>query len=37
MKERKWLNDYHERVYQEISPHLTKEEAEFLREYTREI
>lgn len=37
MKERKWLNDYHELVYQKISPYLTKEEAEFLREYTREI
>lgn len=32
-----WLNAYHRRVYEEISPHLTPEEAGWLREYTRAL
>lgn len=37
VKERQWLNDYHEHVYRSLSPYLTKEETEFLREYTKAI
>ncbi len=33
-KERAWLNSYHERVYQALAPHLTDEEAAWLREAT---
>ena len=33
-KERTWLNDYHARVYSEISPYLTSEEAEWLQKET---
>ena len=36
-KEKEWLNQYHKRVYQEISPYLTKEEALWLKEAVREI
>lgn len=31
------LNAYHREVYEKISPYLSKEEAEWLKEYTREI
>jgi Xaa-Pro aminopeptidase len=31
------LNDYHKAVYEKLSPYLTCEEQEWLREYTREI
>jgi len=31
------LNQYHKMVYEKISPYLTKEEADWLKEYTREI
>lgn len=31
------LNDYHKAVYEKISPYLTSEEQEWLKEYTREI
>ena len=29
-----WIDEYHEEVYRQLSPHLTKEEAEWLREET---
>ena len=35
--ERKWLNTYHKDVYEKIGPHLTEEEREWLKEYTRAI
>lgn len=35
--ERKLLNDYHKMVHEKISPYLTVEEREWLKEYTREI
>lgn len=35
--ERKLLNDYHKMVYEKISPYLTTEEQEWLKEYTRAI
>ena len=35
--EREWLNNYHAQVYEKISPYLTAEEAEWLKEYTRAI
>ncbi len=31
------LNQYHKMVYEKISPYLTEEEADWLKEYTREI
>ena len=31
------LNAYHREVYEKISPYLTEEEADWLREATREI
>ena len=34
---RKLLNDYHKRVYEEIAPHLNEEEKVFLKKYTRAI
>lgn len=36
-KERTLLNDYHKKVYELIAPHLTKDEQEWLKEYTRAI
>lgn len=36
-RERQWLNDYHERVYESISPFLTEEEAGWLKKKTRKI
>lgn len=36
-RERRLLNDYHEEVYEKISPYLTEEEKEWLKEATREI
>ena len=35
--EREWLNNYHAEVYTKISPYLTAEEAEWLKEYTRAV
>ena len=35
--ERKWLNDYHQKVYELISPNLSSEENEWLKIATREI
>jgi len=32
-----WLNNYHQKVYDLISPHLTKEERDWLFEETRPI
>lgn len=36
-KEKQWLNDYHKKVYEKISPYLSKDERKWLKEYTREI
>lgn len=36
-KEKKWLNDYHQNVYEQVSPYLTDEEKVWLKEYTRII
>lgn len=36
-KEKKWLNDYHQEVYEKVSPFLTNEEKEWLKDYTRSI
>ena len=35
--ERKLLNDYHKMVYEKISPYMTLDEKEWLKEYTRAI
>jgi Xaa-Pro aminopeptidase len=35
--EKRYLNEYHKAVYEKVSPLLTEEEAEWLKEYTREI
>lgn len=35
--ERRRLNQYHRMVYETISPYLTEEESQWLKEYTREI
>ncbi|MGB8455253.1 MAG: aminopeptidase P family protein [Anaerocolumna sp.] len=35
--ERKRLNDYHNQVFEKLSPYLTSEEKDWLKEYTREI
>jgi len=37
VRERAWLNKYHERVYELLSPHLTSDEAAWLKEKTAEI
>lgn len=36
-QEKEWLNAYHKKVYETVVPYLNKEEALWLREYTREI
>ncbi len=36
-REHAWLNKYHQLVYDKLSPHLTEEEAAWLKEKTREI
>ena len=36
-EEKEWLNDYHQKVYDEISPSLNDEEREWLQEYTKKI
>lgn len=36
-EDKRQLNEYHELVYQTIAPHLTEEERNWLRRYTREI
>lgn len=35
--DKKQLNEYHAMVYKKLAPHLTKEEAEWLKEYTRAV
>jgi hypothetical protein len=35
--EKKWINDYHQMVYEKLSPYMTDSELEFLKNYTREI
>ena len=35
--ERQWLNDYHQRVYDRLSPLLNEEECQWLREATSMI
>ncbi len=35
--ERKQLNDYHRLVYEKIAPHVSEDEREWLKQYTREI
>ncbi|MGA1793429.1 MAG: aminopeptidase P family protein [Thermoplasmatota archaeon] len=37
VKEREWLNDYHRTVYEKLSPHLSDEEKEWLKNETRPI
>ncbi len=36
-EEKEWLNQYHQMVYDTISPHLTDDEAIWLKDYTRSI
>ncbi len=36
-EEVEWLNNYHERVYDELSPFLSREEREWLRQHTQAI
>lgn len=36
-KEKGWLNDYHQAVYNQISPFLNEEEKVWLKEYTKSI
>lgn len=36
-RERDYLNAYHKQVYDVIGPHLTEEERDWLKEYTREV
>ncbi len=36
-EEKDWLNDYHQKVYDIVSPSLTDEEKEWLLEYTKKI
>lgn len=36
-REKKWLNDYHQRVFDAISPQLTPEETDWLREQCRPL
>ena len=35
--ERDWLNDYHRQCYKKLSPFMTDEENEWLKEYTRAV
>ncbi len=35
--EREWLNTYHKEVFEKIGPHLTEEERNWLKDYTRAI
>ena len=36
-KEIRWLNAYHKKVYETIAPRLNEQEAEWLKEATREV
>lgn len=33
----KWLNDYHQKVYQTLNPYMSEEESKWLKEYTKSI
>lgn len=35
--EKDWLNEYHQMVFEKLSPHLKGEDLEFLKEYTKKI
>jgi len=37
LEEKQYLNWYHQLVYDTIAPHLTDEEVDWLKSYTREI
>ena len=36
-EEKDWLNDYHQMVYDKLSPYLEKDEIQALAKYTRKI
>ena len=36
-EEREWLNNYHKDVFTKLSPYLTKDEKDWLKEATKEI
>ena len=36
-EEREYLNNYHKLVYKKISPYLEEDEAQWLKNYTKEI
>ena len=36
-EEKDWLNDYHDVVFEKLSPYLDEEEKEFLKHETRRI
>ncbi len=36
-QEKKLLNDYHQKVYEKIGPHLEEEERNWLKEYTKAV
>lgn len=36
-EEKQWLNDYHRKTYEKLSPYLNEEEKEFLKKETRSI
>jgi Xaa-Pro aminopeptidase len=36
-EEKSWLNSYHKKVYELLSPYLDTDEEEFLKKETREI
>ena len=35
--EKNWLNEYHQQVYDKLSPYLSSDEAKWLKHYTRKI
>jgi Xaa-Pro aminopeptidase len=35
--DRKWLNDYHQTVYEKLEPHLNTSEKEWLKDKTKAI
>jgi Xaa-Pro aminopeptidase len=37
LEEKNWLNDYHQTVFNQLSIHLNEEEAQYLKQITREI
>jgi Xaa-Pro aminopeptidase len=36
-EERRWLNDYHQTVYERLAPHLEPHERQWLRKATNEV